>query len=73
MGKPNDDDYLASIAKERSNRLRAWADSCREDTVDPTPGAMALAVTNGVPTRHSLRTSKLDQGFLARGDEAAPR
>jgi hypothetical protein len=61
--KPNDDDYLASIAKERSNKLRTWADSCGEDTVDPTPGALALAATNGAPTRHGLCTLNLTKRF----------
>jgi hypothetical protein len=44
--KPNDDDYLARIVKDRSNKLQEWADSCTEGTLDLAAGAMGFAATN---------------------------
>lgn len=49
--KPNDDDFLARMVKQRSDALRAWATPCTgtDTNVELAPGALALATTNPTP------------------------
>lgn len=47
--KPNPDDFLARMAKARSEELREWAEPCTKGDVELTHSALAATTTNPTP------------------------
>lgn len=47
--KPNDDDYLARVVKERSKELEEWANSCTRRSPNPEHSELAEAIVDPIP------------------------